>query len=170
MSSTHSNPLQAQVSTQIAKSLRTLYFGGNWTGVNVSEQLMDISYEEAQQRIGNFNTIAILLNHTTYYVRAVIRVLKGEPINAKDELSFDHLPINNNEDWQNMISETMSLVEELTMMVEKLPDDILEKDFVDAKYGSYYRNLQGISEHTHYHLGQIVILKKLIRKNNVQKV
>ena len=30
------------------------------------------------------------------------------------------------------------------------------------KYGNYFRNLTGIIEHLHYHLGQIVLIKKLI--------
>ena len=46
--------------------------------------------------------------------------------------------------------------------MEKLSDDKLFDNFADPKYGSYYRNLQGIVEHTHYHLGQIVLLKKII--------
>jgi hypothetical protein len=34
----------------------------------------------------------------------------------------------------------------------------------NAKYGNYYRNLHGIIEHTHYHLGQIVLIKKLLKR------
>jgi hypothetical protein len=33
-------------------------------------------------------------------------------------------------------------------------------DFDDGKYGTVLRNILGLIEHTHYHLGQIVILKK----------
>ena len=38
----------------------------------------------------------------------------------------------------------------------------LSKTFVDEKYGSYYKNLNGILEHGYYHMGQIVILKKVL--------
>jgi hypothetical protein len=31
---------------------------------------------------------------------------------------------------------------------------------VEEKYGSVLRNIMGVIEHTHYHLGQIVLLKK----------
>jgi hypothetical protein len=33
--------------------------------------------------------------------------------------------------------------------------------------GSFYKKLQGVIEHNYYHLGQIVILKNLIKKSQV---
>jgi hypothetical protein len=48
--------------------------------------------------------------------------------------------------------------------IEQLDDTILQKKFTAAKYGNYFKNLVGIIEHTHYHLGQIVILHKLIKE------
>ncbi len=48
-------------------------------------------------------------------------------------------------------------------LIAQLPEGKLWEDFADKKYGSYYRNLQGIIEHTHYHLGQIVLIKKMLR-------
>jgi hypothetical protein len=43
-----------------------------------------------------------------------------------------------------------------------LPENKLEEVFDDKKYGNYYRNITGIIEHNHYHLGQIVLIKKII--------
>jgi len=39
----------------------------------------------------------------------------------------------------------------------------LTDDFTDEKYGTYQRNLIGILEHSYYHLGQIVLIKKLLK-------
>ncbi|HAI83731.1 MAG TPA: DUF1572 domain-containing protein, partial [Chitinophagaceae bacterium] len=33
--------------------------------------------------------------------------------------------------------------------------------------GTYYRNILGLIEHTHYHLGQIALIKKIIRNTHV---
>ena len=55
--------------------------------------------------------------------------------------------------------------EHFAMLIEKMDDDVLEKTFVDQKYRTYIRNLFGIIEHTHYHLGQISLIKKLIRNS-----
>jgi hypothetical protein len=43
-----------------------------------------------------------------------------------------------------------------------LPESKLAETFSDEKYGNYYRNIHGIIEHTHYHLGQIVLIKKIL--------
>lgn len=47
--------------------------------------------------------------------------------------------------------------------LETLDEAKLFEDFADPKYGNYYRNLLGIIERTHYHLGQIVLIKKLLK-------
>jgi hypothetical protein len=44
-----------------------------------------------------------------------------------------------------------------------MPDNQLWSAFADEKYGNFYRNLEGMLEHCYYHLGQVVMLKKLIR-------
>ncbi|MDQ1090003.1 hypothetical protein QE390_004607 [Siphonobacter sp. SORGH_AS 1065] len=46
-----------------------------------------------------------------------------------------------------------------------MPEEAWQKTFVDEKYGTYYRNLHGMIEHTHYHLGQIVLIKKILRNS-----
>ncbi|MFT4660247.1 MAG: hypothetical protein ACI8XB_000508 [Patiriisocius sp.] len=51
-------------------------------------------------------------------------------------------------------------VEKFSSNIEKLSDQKMSDHFVDEKYGSYYRNLNGIIEHAHYHLGQIILIKK----------
>jgi len=51
----------------------------------------------------------------------------------------------------------------LAHLIEQVPDEQYTAFFDQEKYGSYYRNLQGIVEHHHYHLGQIVLLKKWIQ-------
>ena len=38
------------LSKQIAKHLRSLYFGKNWTAVSYKEALEDISWEEANRK------------------------------------------------------------------------------------------------------------------------
>jgi hypothetical protein len=49
-------------------------------------------------------------------------------------------------------------------MIEQLPETKLWEDFWGEKYGNFYRNFHGIIEHGHYHLGQIVLIKKIIQQ------
>ena len=151
---------------QIARQLRDVYFQGNWIATNLKEQLQDISLEEATAKIGSFNTIVSLVYHLKYYVIAVSGVLQGKALDAKDVYSFDHPDINSEEDWSNLKNQTWNEVEKLAKLVEDFPEDKLFEVFIDPKYGNYYRNFTGIIEHTYYHLGQIALLKKMLKSNN----
>jgi hypothetical protein len=154
------------LASQTAKHIRDIHFGGNWTTSNIKDTLSDISWQQAITKIGSFNTIATLVFHMNYFVSAVLEVLQGRPLNAHDKFSFNHPPINSGQDWQNLIDKTLNDAEKFANLVEKLPEIKFWDDFTDKKYGNYYRNFQGIVEHCHYHLGQIVILKKLLNEDN----
>ena len=150
------------VSAQIAKQLRDVHFGGNWTSVNLKKSLTGISWQQATTKIHSFNTIAVLVFHINYYIDAVIKVLQGGPLDAKDKYSFDHPPILSQEDWEKLLTKTWADAEIIASLIEQLPGSKLDETFGDEKYGTYYRNLHGIIEHIHYHLGQIVLIKKIL--------
>ena len=147
---------------QIATHFRQLTFGGNWTSINMKDTLAVVNWKQAITQVQTFNTIAALVFHTNYYVGVAIKVLNGEPINAHDKFSFDFPQISSEEDWKRLLDKTWADAEIFAKLVEKLPESKLLETFMEEKYGNYYRNLHGVIEHTHYHLGQIVLLKKLV--------
>lgn len=147
---------------QIAKHFREVCFGGNWTCSNLKDNLADVTWQQATTQVYAFNTIATLVYHTNYYVGAAMKVLQGEPLNSKDEYSFNHPPIRSQGDWEKFLETTRAEAEIFANLVEQLPESKLWEDFADKKYGNYYRNLHGIIEHLHYHLGQIVLIKKIL--------
>jgi uncharacterized damage-inducible protein DinB len=149
----------------IAKHFRDVHFGGNWTCVNLRDTLTDVNWEEANAKVRDMNTILTLTYHMYYYVAAVLKVLQGEPLNAKDEYSFKHPAINSQEEWESLLQQYWADVETFAALLEQLPEAQLLENFSDAKYGNYYRNMAGITEHTHYHMGQIVIVKKILKAN-----
>lgn len=150
------------LSHQLAKHLRDVFTGGNWTVSNLNECVQDINHIQATTQIHSFNTIATLVYHIGYFVSAQLRVLRGENLDAKDELSFSHPPLHSEKDWQVLLEGVFADAELLASYIEKMPENLLWDDFTDKKYGSYYRNIQGNIEHIHYHLGQIALIKKLI--------
>ena len=154
------------ISGQIAKQFREVHFGGNWTAVNLKETLSDVTWEEATQKVNSFNTIAVLVYHINYYVSTVLKVLQGEALNASDKYSFNLEPILSAEDWERLLLKTWREAELFASLIEQFPEEKLLEDLYENKYGNYYRNFTGIIEHTHYHLGQIVLLKKIIRLPN----
>jgi len=161
--------METGLTSQIAKHIREIHFGGNWTYSNLKDNLSDVTWEQATTRVYTFNTIATLVFHMNYFVSAVLEVLQGNPLNAHDKFSFDLPPIRSAEDWNKLLDKTFADAENFASLVEQLPDQKLWEVFSDEKYGNYYRNLHGIIEHTHYHLGQIVLIKKIILQSIKEK-
>jgi uncharacterized damage-inducible protein DinB len=149
---------------QIAKHFREVYFGDNWTDVNLTDSLAGITWEEATTQIYACNTIATLVFHMNWYVTRVIEVLQGNPLEGHDKDSFALPPVQSAEDWAALQDRAFTNAEKFASQIEQLPDDKFEETFANEKYGNYYRNIHGIIEHNHYHLGQIVLLKKILRQ------
>jgi hypothetical protein len=150
------------VPVEIAKHFRAVHFGGNWTSVNLKDTLADVTWQQATTPVYALNTIATLVFHMNYYVSAVLKVLQGGLLDAHDKYSFDHPPIHSQEHWEALLHKTWSDAEKFATLIEEWPAQKLDGTFADGKYGSYYRNLHGIIEHIHYHLGQIVLIKKIL--------
>lgn len=150
------------LSAQLAKHLRDVHLGGNWTSSNLKDNLKDVSWQQATTQVHSFNTIATLVYHVNYYISAVLKVLQGGPLEASDKYSFDLPPIESQRDWDNLLDKTFADAETFALLIEQLPEHKLWESFADEKYGTYYRNIQGIIEHTHYHLGQIALIKKIL--------
>lgn len=149
-------------SSHLAKHLREVYFGGNWTTSNLKDQLNQITWQQATTKVFDLNTIATLTAHVTYYVVVVSKVLKGEALIGKDADSFEHPPILSQADWENWLEQLWKEANHFSDLIEQVPEELLWQDFTDPKYGVYYRNLQGVIEHIHYHLGQISLLRKIL--------
>ena len=154
------------ITQQLAKHLRDVHFGGNWTWVNLKDTLNDVTWQEATTKIYDCNTIAVLVFHINYFIDVQVKVLRGGPLEGHDKYSFDCPPITSQQDWENMLAKIFADGEALAALVEQLPAEKLWENFKEEKYGNYYRNIQGNTEHIHYHLGQITILKKIIRGQN----
>lgn len=153
------------LTAQIAKHFREVHQGGNWTWSNLKDNLADVTWQEATTQVYDLNTIAKLVYHVNYFVSAVLQVLQGGPLDAHDKFSFDCPPIRSEEDWDQLRNKALTEAEAFAVLVERLPESRLWEDFSEQKYGNYYRNLHGIIEHTHYHLGQIAVIKKIVRQS-----
>ena len=150
------------ITAQLAKQLRAVYSGDNWTGVCLKDVLTGVTWQQATKQVNSFNTIAKLVYHINYYVDPICKVMQDDTLNAHDKYSFDCPPITSEKDWEHLVNKLWADGETLASLIEKLPDSKLTETFTDEKYGTYLRNLTGVIEHIHYHLGQIVIIKKLI--------
>lgn len=151
------------LSQQLAKHFRAVHFGGNWTDVNLKDVLADVTWQEANTKVQNLNTILALSFHVSYFVSGVLEVFNHRPLVIRDKYSYDHPAIQSEEEWTAMRHDIFEYAETLATHIEAIPEKQLWDYFVDKKYGNYFENINGIIEHTHYHLGQISLIKKMIR-------
>jgi uncharacterized damage-inducible protein DinB len=154
---------------QLANRLTEILLNGTWiANTNYKDQLADLTWKQATHQIGPLNTIAALTFHINYYLGGVLNVLEGGALEIRDKYSFDLPPIRSEEDWSKLLDELWTHAKKFADQVEKLPDEQLDAVFVDEKYGTYRRNIEGIIEHSYYHLGQITLLRKLVEQAGVK--
>ena len=150
------------LSSQIAKHIREVLLDGTWVATNYKVQLSDVSWKQATTKVSNLNTIADLAFHIDYYLAGLIRVFQGGVLDIRDMYSYDAPPISSKQDWENRKQKLFEDAETFANLVEQMSDETLMQPFVEEKYGNNYINIQATIEHCYYHLGQIVLIKKLL--------
>ena len=147
--------------SQLAQNFRAMHFGPSMVGTSLKDALEGVNWEQATDQVRDLNTIAQLVFHINYYISAVLKVLKGGPLDAHDKYSYDLPPVNSEEDWQSLLNKTWQEAEEAATLIENMTEEQLAEPMDTGKYGDWFKNLLIIQEHSHYHLGQIVLIKKM---------
>ena len=152
---------------QLANRFREVFLNGTWIAyTNYKDQLETLDWEIAISKIESLNTISVLAQHVHYYINGIKNVFNGGNLDIKDKYSFDFPEIKSQNQWKEFLIKFWDDAENLSELIEQLPDEKLSQSFVDEKYGTYQRNIDGIIEHSYYHLGQIVLIKKMILMKN----
>ncbi len=147
----------------LADRLREVFINGKWiANTNFKEQILSVDWQQANQKVGDLNTIALLTFHINYYLGGLINVFEGGNLEIRDKYSFDLPEIKGESDWNALVNDFLSNAETFASHVERMDDSVLDQPFVDEKYGDYWRNIHGVIEHSYYHLGQISLIRKLI--------
>lgn len=151
----------------LAKRFREIILNGTWVAnTNYKDQLAGMDWKIATTQLQSLNSIAVLAQHIHYYIAGVKQVFRGGSLDIKDKFSFDFPPIESQGEWENFLAKFFTDAEEFATLVEQMPEEKLAEAFVDDKYGTYQRNIDGMIEHSYYHLGQIVLLKKIAAYSN----
>ena len=148
-----------------AGRLREVFLSGTWiANTNYKLAVDGLTWADATRKIGSHNSIAELVYHINYYLQGLIPVLDGGPLEIKDKYSFDLPPIASEEEWQVLNAELLGHAEKFAGRVERMTAEEMAVSFVKAEYGTYERNIEAVIEHGYYHLGQIVLIRKLIEE------
>lgn len=152
-------------SEQLANRLREVILNGTWiANTNFKNQLESLDWEIATKKHQSLNTISILAQHIYYYIDGIKNVFTNGKLEIRDKYSFDFPTIKSQTEWEEFQNRFYTDTEKLAELIEKLTDEQLDEKFVNEKYGNYIRNIDGMIEHSYYHLGQIVLIKKIINE------
>lgn len=154
-------------SISIADRLREVLLNGHWiANTNYKEQILNVNWQQATQQVDNLNTIAALTYHINYYLAGLLNAFENGRLEISDKFSFDLPPINSETDWNKLVTNFLSNSEKFADKVEQMEDHVFDQPFINEKYGTFLRNIEGVIEHSYYHLGQISLIKKMILNNN----
>jgi len=150
----------------IAARLQEVLIDGKWiANVNYQELISDLTWEEANMTIGDHNSIALLIYHVDYYLGGLLEAFDTGQLTIRDKFSFEMPVIESQSDWEELVGRFNKNAAAFVGAVESFSPEKIAGPFIDEKYGTYRKNLEGVIEHSYYHMGQIALIKKLIRKS-----
>ena len=141
----------------IAQHFYEVNYGNNWTDANVKDSLQGINFQQATKQVGNANTIALLLYHMDFYNMVVYDRLVDIKRHFEHEESLQS-EIKNEAEWQQLQQTYFENVDKIHAAILNFDEARL---FELTTKNTPYKNVHGLVEHIHYHLGQINLLKKL---------
>lgn len=138
-----------------------------WYGASVLEVIQDIDHEMAVAHVpGSTMTIARLIAHVISWRYFVIEKLKENAdfdIVMNTEEDWPEVMINDDDDWQGLLYELEVSQTQLIAALSSMDEDMRLDHTVPGKDYNYQYLLTGITQHDVYHLGQIALIKKMMR-------
>lgn len=148
---------------ELAKRFSDVILNNSWVANNsYKNQLIDLPLEVVLFKYQSLHSIAALTQHVHYYIAGILNVFNGGNLDIKDIYSFYFPPIHTIEQWHTFLAVFWTDAASFTQKLEEMDENTLNSIFVKKEYGTYHFNINTLIEHSYYHLGQIVLIKKLI--------
>ncbi|HET8810325.1 MAG TPA: DinB family protein [Flavobacteriaceae bacterium] len=147
---------------RISKLFNDLYDDSPWLGVNWLETLNNISAEQASKRIAEGrNTIWEITNHVIQWRLNVLRRVQGESIVSPDHNYILPVEAVSETDWKNTLEELAVSQQKWLDFLKNFDENQFSKIYPNNQM-TYYEHIHGILQHDSYHLGQVVLLAKML--------
>jgi uncharacterized damage-inducible protein DinB len=136
--------------------LRHTFEKNAWHGPAVMEVLNSIDEHIVHKKFNSAHSIIELVAHMTAW-RVFVTEELSRNINYKvsEEMNFPVV-----KSWQEAVDGLVASQEKLLTSLEKFPDERLSEVVPNRPY-KFFTMLHGIVHHDLYHLGQIVLIKKI---------
>jgi uncharacterized damage-inducible protein DinB len=137
------------------------YNGSPWIDVNLVDVLQEITPSQAIRKLyPDANSIWEITNHIISWRENVLERMQGVEVDTPGHNYF--VPITKGaSDWPTTLKKLEASQKEWIAFLKKMEESALDTLYKPNKM-NYYEHIQGILQHDVYHLGQIVMLTKLM--------
>jgi uncharacterized damage-inducible protein DinB len=147
------------------KDLKQLYEKGAWFGDTYMEKLQDVSEKEAfTQPVKGVHSIAELVSHVTYWRSPIIKALKGSreyQASVDSPGNWQTLDNLKAKGWRNILKDFDESQNQLTKLLKDATPEFFKSEYSPGSTWEYVT--EGIIQHDIYHLGQLGLVKKMLR-------
>jgi uncharacterized damage-inducible protein DinB len=149
---------------RISSLIKAIYNGHPWLDVNFTDNLSKLTCQLAGRKAHpRLNSIWEIVEHLVSWRMNVLKRVQGDVIKTPDNNYFAPVTEQSEEAWMATMARFQESQDAWIKFLAQSGDDILEKIYpVDHK--TYYEHIHGIIQHDAYHLGQIVLLTKMLQE------
>tara|TARA_Y100000385_G_C13055896_1_gene621930 strand:+ start:594 stop:977 length:384 start_codon:yes stop_codon:yes gene_type:complete len=124
-------------SNQLSNRFKEVMLSGKLIAfTNFKDQLEQVTFKESIKKVNNLNSIAALTFHVDYYIKGVLKVLKGGSLDIKDKYSFNMLKLSSDKDWKDLKTRLIENSEAFTEAIGHVEESKWQTHFEDKKHGS----------------------------------
>lgn len=145
------------------KLLGDHYKGDPWIDNTIAGELKSLTAEQAEKKFGGLNSIWQIANHMISWRNALIARVMDSPLPHPDNNFIEEISDTSEYAWKETLIKFEKSQEDIVKFLSAEEDSLLEKVSPSSGY-SFFELVNAILIHDSYHLGQIVLIKKLLKK------
>lgn len=147
---------------RISALYQSVYNGNPWIDINIIDTLKSFTAKEAFTKSKpNVNSVWEIVNHMIQWRFNVVQRIQGKILTSPENNYFTPIIDNSEQAWKSILQDLDESQNLWITVLKNFDEAQFEKVYPNNNH-SYYEHIQGIIQHDLYHLGQIVILKKLV--------
>jgi len=147
------------------ENFKEIYGGDPWLGESFMKKLEDVIEAEAfKQPVKDVHSIAELVAHIIYWRSPIIRKLKGEKDYVGKMDSPENWPTLDElkaKGWKALLEEFEESQKQLIALLKGAKPHFFMEEYKPGV--SWDQMIEGVVQHDIYHLGQLALIKKMIR-------
>lgn len=149
---------------QLIDRFQEVYQGNPWYGDSFQRMLHDVTPEMAQAQPPSHHSIAQLVWHMVKWRMPLLERLNGNldfRASSDDPDNFPRYRPRTAEDWREALDTFARQQEEILSLLRQKSDSYLEEEYRDGHDMAWFIN--GVLQHDVYHIGQIGVVKTMVR-------